>query len=100
MKVVIDLDLHQAIQDFTIRSAVGPYSFKSQDTVEWELYFVKAGIVQDLGAGFAVQFGMIKTGDKTNTILAYQTTFNYLTDSDGNAWVRESQLVVLGTIGS
>jgi len=86
MKVVIDLDLHQAIQDFTIRSAVGPYSFKSQDTVEWELYFVKAGIVQDLGAGFAVKFGMIKTGDTTNTILAYQTTFNYLTDSDGNVY--------------
>jgi hypothetical protein len=86
MKVVIDLDQHQAIQDFTNRQPVGVYQFKSQDTVEWELYFVQGGVVIDMGSSFAIKFGMIKTGDTTNTLLAYQTAFTYKTDSDGNIY--------------
>jgi hypothetical protein len=86
MKVVIDLDQHQAIQDFTIRSPAGTYQFKSQDTVEWELYFVQGGFVIDMGSSFALKFGMIKTGDPTNTLLAYNTAFTYKTDSDGNVY--------------
>lgn len=86
MQVIIDLDSHSAIQSFTNRSPAGVYQFKSQDTVEWELYFVQGGLVQDLGAGFAVKFGMIKSDDTTNTLLAYQTVFNYLTDVNGNTY--------------
>jgi len=86
MKVVIDLDQHQAIQDFTIRAPAGTYQFKSQDTVEWQLYFVQGGFVIDMGASFALKFGMIKTGDTTNTLLAYTTSFIYKTDSSGNVY--------------
>jgi hypothetical protein len=86
MKVVIDLDLHEAIADFTIRSAASTYEFKSQDTVEWMIYFVRGGLVQDLGPSMALKYGMIATGDTSNTLLGYQATFNYLTDSDGNVY--------------
>src|ERR1700745_3048760 len=86
MEVVVDLDSHSAIEDFTVRSPAQTYQFKSQDTVDWELYFVQGGIVQDMGAGFALKFGMIETGDATNTLLAYQTSFPQRTDSNGNVY--------------
>ena len=47
MKLVIDLDLHEAIQDFAIRAPANVYDFKSQDTIDWLVYFVRSGIVQD-----------------------------------------------------
>jgi len=86
MKIVVDLDLHEAVQDIGNRSPARIYEFKSQDTIAFQLYFVRNGIVQDLGAGFALKFGLIATGDTTNTILAYQTTAAYLTDADGNVY--------------
>jgi len=86
MKVVIDLDLHAAIQDFAIQSPAGAYDFKSQDTIDFWIYFVKSGIVQDMGAGFALKFGMIKTGDAANTLLAYQTASSRLTDVNSNVY--------------
>lgn len=86
MKVVIDIDSHEAIQDFGNRSPVGAYQFKSQDTVELEIYFVQGGVVQDFGSGFALKFGMIETGDPARTLLAYQTSFTYSTDAAGNVY--------------
>jgi len=86
MKIVIDLNLHEAIQDFTITAPAGVYDFKSEDTIDWWIYFVRAGIVQDMGAGFALKFGMIKTGDASLTLLAYQTASSHQTDSDGNVY--------------
>jgi len=86
MKVVIDLDQHQAIQDFGVAAPAGPYQWKSQDTIDWMIYFVRGGIVQDLGAGLALKYGCIVTGDATDTILAYQTAFTYQTDSNGNIY--------------
>ena len=86
MNVVIDLDLHEAIQSFTNRAPAGVYDCKSQDTIDFQIYFVKSGVVQDLGAGMALKFGLIATGDTTDTILAYQTTFSYQTDSSGNIY--------------
>src|SRR6516162_6077835 len=86
MKLVIDLDLHEAIQDFAIRAPANVYDFKSQDTIDWLVYFVRSGIVQDLGAGLAFKYGMIKTGDTTDTLLAYQTAVTHLIDSDGNIY--------------
>jgi hypothetical protein len=86
MRVFIDVDLHQAIADFATRQPAPTYTFKSQDTIDFQIYFVQAGVVQDLGSGFALKFGMIKTGDATNTILAYQTACTYLTDSAGQVY--------------
>jgi len=86
MKVVIDLDLHEAIQDFTNRTPATVYDFKSQDTIDFLLYFVREGLPQDLGAGFALKFGMVKTGDASNTLLAYQTVSSYLTDVNSNVY--------------
>jgi hypothetical protein len=86
MKIVIDLDLHQAVQDFTITQPAGIYDFKSQDTIDFWIYFVRVGVVQDMGAGFALKFGMIATGDTSATLLAYQTASSHQTDSDGNVY--------------
>jgi hypothetical protein len=86
MKTVVDLDLHEAIQDFGNRSPAPTYEFKSQDTIDFWIYFVRDGIPQDLGAGFAIKFGMIKTGDATNTLLAYQTVSSHQIDSDQNVY--------------
>ena len=86
MKIVIDLSAHEAIEDFTVTQPAGTYEFKSQDTIDWWLYFVRDGFVQDLGAGFATKFGMIVTGDATDTLLAYQTVNSHLTDADGNVY--------------
>ena len=86
MKIVVDLDLHEAIQDFTIVQPAGVYDFKSQDTIDFWIYFVRQGGVQDFGAGFAIKFGMIATGDTSNTLLAYQTVTSHQTDTDGNVY--------------
>lgn len=86
MKLVIDLDEHEAIQDFGVRSAAPTFEFKSQDTIDWDIYFVQGGIVQDLGSSLALKYGMIQTGDTTDTMLAYQTTSTYSTDSEGNVF--------------
>lgn len=86
MKLVIDLDQHAAIQDFAIGAPASVYDFKSQDTIDWMIYFVRGGVVQDLGSGMAIKYGMIVTGDATNTLLAYQTAFTYLTDPAGNVY--------------
>src|SRR5215475_3036715 len=86
MKLVIDLDQHAAIQDFAVGAPAVIFDFKSQDTIYWMIYFVRSGIVQDLGAGMAIKYGMIATGDVTDTILAYQAAFTYLTDPVGNVY--------------
>lgn len=86
MRLFIDLDQHAAVQDFAVFAPAPPPQFKSQDTIDFLIYFLQAGIVQDMGAGFALKFGMVKTGDATNTILAYQTAATYLTDPNGNVY--------------
>lgn len=86
MRLFIDLDQHAAVQDFAVSAPAPPPQFKSQDTIDFLIYFIQAGVVQDMGAGFALKFGMVKTGDPTNTILAYQTASTYLTDPAGNPY--------------
>ena len=86
MKLVIDLNQHSAIQDFTVEAPAAVYDFKSQDTIDWLVYFVRDGVVQDLGAGLAFKYGMIKTGDASNTLLAYQTAISHLSDPEGNVY--------------
>lgn len=86
MRIIVDANQHQAVSDFSSLVPPSPFEFKSQDTIDFQIYFVLDGIVQDLGSGFALKFGMIKTGDVTNTIIAYQTTSAYLTDVNGNVY--------------
>lgn len=86
MRIIVDLNEHEAVNGFGTRTPPAPFEFKSQDTIDFQIYFVADGIVQDMGVGFALKFGMIKTGDATNTILAYQTTSSRLTDPSGNVY--------------
>lgn len=105
MRIVIDLDLHEAVSGFGQRTPAGTYEFKSQDTIDFWVYFVRSGIVVDMGAGFALKYGMIKVG--TTTLLAYQDSISYQADSDSNPYylaqvnMNTSQMVAaIGTSAS
>lgn len=84
MRIIVDLDLHEAVSGFGQRTPAGTYEFKSQDTIDFWVYFVRSGIVVDMGSGFALKYGMIKVG--TTDLLAYQDAISYQSDSDSNPY--------------
>src|SRR5258707_15750891 len=87
MQLIVDQDLREVIADFGNRSALGAISIKSEDALDLDVYFVKGGDVQDLGAGLALKFGLIKTGDVSETLLAEDATFTRVVDpTSGNVF--------------
>lgn len=79
MQLFIDLDLREAINSPGDRSLISTIQASSQDTLEMDVYFVRAGNVINPGAGVALKFGLFKQA--ATTALALQTAFTQKTDS-------------------
>src|SRR6201988_277935 len=84
MEIIIDLDLREAVSDFTVKSPAPPYAGKSQDTQSMEVYFVQGGTVQDLGTGATIKYGLIGPGGPSLLVLC--TSFTRHVDSNGNVF--------------
>lgn len=63
MNLIIDLDEHQVITDFTNSNPVNPISIKSQDTPLFAVYFVQRGVNYDLGSAPGIRFGLFQPGN-------------------------------------
>src|ERR1700757_576277 len=84
MQTIIDLDLREVVSDFTVKSPAPPYAGKSQDTQSMEIYFVEGGIVQDLGTGPAIKYGLI--GPAGPSLLVLCTSYTRQVDVNGNVF--------------
>lgn len=84
MKIVIDLDLHEAIADFSVKQPASTIELKSQDTPSLDIYFVQGGVNQDLGTGATLKFGMIPAAG--GTMLVLYSAFTRQTDAGGNIY--------------
>lgn len=83
MQLIIDTDLHQAIQSVGARTPTSPIGFKSQDTPALNVYFVSQGIVLDLGESPVIKFGLVVASAIT-TFLSYDATFTRQVDANGS----------------
>src|ERR1700746_1447855 len=84
MQTIIDLDLREVVSDFAIKSPAPPYAGKSQDTQSHEIYFVQGGVVQDLGTGPAIKYGLI--GPAGPSLLVLCSVYTRQVDVDGNVF--------------
>jgi len=84
MRIVIDLDLRQAVAGFATQAPAQTITQKSQDTGSLSVYFVQSGAVQDLGSGTTLKFGLIAaTG---GALLVLCTSFTRQVDANSNVY--------------
>ncbi len=86
MNLYINLSSRAAIADIGNSSPAPTQNIKSSDTAVLNVYFVLGGVVQDLGSGTALRFGLIAGNDPVVPLLVYDTTFNRMTDANGNVF--------------
>lgn len=84
MQIIIDLDLREAVSDFSVKSVAPTYAGKSQDTQSLNIYFVKGGVIQDLGTGPTIKYGLI--GPSGPNLLVLCTTFTRSIDVNNNVY--------------
>jgi hypothetical protein len=102
MKLVIDLSSRISVTDIGNNSPTPPYTIKSQDTAVLNVYFVSEGLVQDLGSGTTLKFGLVQSG--STTLLVLDTAFSRQIDAEGNVFYQGfpvfNNATLLGAIGS
>src|SRR5258708_31960103 len=104
MNLYINLSSRAAIADIANSSPAPTQNIKSSDTAVLNVYFVLGGVVQDLGSGTALRFGLIAGNDPVVPLLVYDTTFNRMTDANGNVFYQGFPVfynaTLLGALGA
>jgi hypothetical protein len=81
MRIIIDTDLRQAVASFAGNAPAQTIVQKSQDTASLDVYFVQSGVVQDLGSGTTLKFGLIAASG--GSLLVLCTSFSRQVDANG-----------------